>query len=267
MSELWWGFFILAFLVKTPIYFFHLWLPKAHVESPVTGSMILAGVLLKLGGYGLIRAVAIFPEIAFGRFGYLVTIVSVWGGVVCALICLRQVDIKSLIAYRSITHMGVIVGGLLSGRNLGYYGAVITILAHGLVSSRIFLGANLIYKVVRSRSLYLIKGFMGLYPRVSIIWFFSLAANMGAPPTINLVGEIILAAGVLKISFFFFWALAFSLFFRAAYRLFLYVSTQNGGYIGACDFHINAGDYVCMFLHLFPVYVILLGSGVIVTIV
>lgn len=103
-------FLIMAFLIKAPLYFVHLWLPKAHVEAPVAGSMILAGVLLKLGGYGLIRFFQILPCLSFRLFRAFGT-VALWGGGVCALICLRQTDVKALIAYSSVTHMGVIIGG------------------------------------------------------------------------------------------------------------------------------------------------------------
>lgn len=102
----------MAFLVKLPIYIFHLWLPKAHVEAPVAGSIILAGVLLKLGGYGLIRVLLIFQKISL-NFSSLWVRISLVGGVVVSLLCLRQVDIKSLIAYSSVVHMRIVLCGLM----------------------------------------------------------------------------------------------------------------------------------------------------------
>ncbi len=108
----WWAVRIFAFIVKTPLYFVHLWLPKAHVEAPVAGSMILAGVLLKLGGFGLIRLCIMYQSVNV-RVSCFFRSVATWGAVLCGLICLRQTDMKALIAYRSVTHMGVVVGGIM----------------------------------------------------------------------------------------------------------------------------------------------------------
>lgn len=140
----------LAFMVKTPLFMFHAWLPKAHVEAPVAGSILLAGVMLKLGAYGLFLMLprfAIRPIISF----YLA--LRLLGGVVCSLLCLRDGDMKTLIAHSSVVHIGVVNLGLLSGTEIGYCGAVLISIGHGLCSPFLFAFAYDLYRASHSRLL------------------------------------------------------------------------------------------------------------------
>lgn len=162
-------FFVLvvAFLVKFPIYGVHLWLLKAHVEAPVAGSIVLAGVLLKLGGYGLIRVLSVWG----GSVNWLIeTVVGVRiiGGVFVRLVCLRHIDIKLLIASSSVVHMRMCIGGVFILSDWGYKGCLLVMLAHGLCSSGLFYLANLVYERTRSRSLFISKGFLRLMPRMRL---------------------------------------------------------------------------------------------------
>nr|YP_010040752.1 NADH dehydrogenase subunit 4 [Basilepta fulvipes]QOZ40930.1 NADH dehydrogenase subunit 4 [Basilepta fulvipes] len=251
----------LVFMVKIPMFFIHLWLPKAHVEAPVSGSMILAGVMLKLGGYGIIRVMKIFLPIWIEMNFYFI-IVSLFGGMVVSWICLRQIDIKSLIAYSSVSHMGLALSGILTVNTWGVSGSYILMLAHGLCSSGLFCLANINYERVSSRSLYLNKGMMTYIPSLSFWWFIFCISNMAAPPTLNLLGEIFLINSLVMYSSFTMILLSLVSFMSAAYSLFLFSYIQHGvNYSGLYSFYMGCSrEYLVLFLHWFPLVILILKS-------
>lgn len=218
--------FMLAFLVKFPIYGVHLWLPKAHVEAPVGGSMILAGLLLKLGGYGIAQIMPIFS--GRGRLRLSLASYRLTGGVIIAVICLRQVDMKVLIAYSSVRHLRVCLAGFLIQSDIIVSGAVIVLLSHGLSSPGIFFGAHLIYIRRNTRNLLLNIGFQNLVPLFSFWWFLMCLANMGAPPMLNMWGELLAFWGSLSINLSFFIQMSLLVFFGGVYSLVIYSFRQQG---------------------------------------
>nr|QXU57674.1 NADH dehydrogenase subunit 4 [Cherax setosus] len=264
VNILWYFCTVFAFMVKLPLFLFHLWLPKAHVEAPVSGSMILAGVLLKLGGYGLIRVLGVFSEVN-KMFSWVWMSLGILGGMIISLMCLRQVDMKSLIAYSSVAHMGLVLGGLVSMSSWGLNGALVVMVGHGLCSSGLFCLANMVYERLGSRSLMISKGLLGFMPSMGFWWFLLAVGNMAAPPTLNLMGEISLIISVVSWSKLVMLGVGALSFFSASYTLYMYSLSQHGlfasSFYSCCSGKVD--EYFVLMLHGIPLNVIFM-KGVLV---
>nr|QAX91228.1 NADH dehydrogenase subunit 4 [Parrhinotermes microdentiformis] len=254
---------VLAFLVKMPMFLVHLWLPSAHVEAPVSGSMILAGVLLKLGGYGLFRVFPLLIKNFFG-FSFVWVIISLVGGIFVSLYCMRQTDLKSLIAYSSVAHMGLVIGGIMIFNYWGACSSFALMIAHGLCSSGLFCLSNISYERLGSRSLLINKGLMSFMPSMTMWWFLLSSCNMAAPPSLNLLGEIGLLSGLVSWSWFLMFVLVFVSFFSAAYSVYMYSYSQHGSYfsgIYSCSLGYSR-EFLLLFMHWFPLNFIILSADI-----
>nr|AXO78622.1 NADH dehydrogenase subunit 4 [Unio pictorum]AXO78636.1 NADH dehydrogenase subunit 4 [Unio pictorum] len=220
---------IVAFLVKVPMYGLHMWLPKAHVEAPVAGSMLLAGVLLKLGGYGLARFMTFLS--VCDTFGFTCVIcLCIFGGMVGSVICCFQTDIKSLVAYSSVGHMSLVLCGFMSGSLFGFVGAYLLMVSHGLSSPGMFYLVSEMYKLFGTRSLFIIHGMMGNLMGINLWLAFMCGFNAAAPPSLSICGEVVLYISLVGYSFLFSVFLGVMSFLSCLYSWFLYCSTQTGNY-------------------------------------
>nr|YP_009991878.1 NADH dehydrogenase subunit 4 [Aegotheles bennettii]QNN84752.1 NADH dehydrogenase subunit 4 [Aegotheles bennettii] len=247
-----------AFMVKAPLYGLHLWLPKAHVEAPIAGSMLLAALLLKLGGYGIMRITLLTgPLPTLLHYPFLT--LALWGALMTSSICLRQTDLKSLIAYSSVSHMGLVIAASTIQTNWSFSGAMILMISHGLTSSMLFCLANTNYERTHSRILLLTRGLQPLLPLMATWWLLANLTNMALPPTTNLMAELTIMITLFNWSPPTIVLTGTVTFLTASYTLFMLLTTQRG----TLPTHItsiqnsNTREHLLMALHIIPLLLLI----------
>nr|YP_007624744.1 NADH dehydrogenase subunit 4 [Tachycineta meyeni]AEX37475.1 NADH dehydrogenase subunit 4 [Tachycineta meyeni] len=253
-----------AFMVKAPLYGLHLWLPKAHVEAPIAGSMLLAALLLKLGGYGIMR-MTIFMDLSSNNLHYPFIILALWGALMTSAICLRQIDLKSLIAYSSVSHMGLVIAATMIQTQWAFSGAMILMISHGLTSSMLFCLANTNYERTHSRILLLTRGVQPLLPLMATWWLIANLTNMALPPTTNLMAELTIMVALFNWSSLTIILTGTAILLTASYTLYMLTMTQRGplpSHITSIQ-NSSTREHLLMALHTIPMMLLILKPDLI----
>jgi len=224
---LWLAFFV-SFAVKVPMVPFHIWLPEAHTEAPTAGSVLLAGVLLKLGTYGFLRfSLTLFPyaSIYFSPFIFVLSLIAI---IYTSLTTLRQVDLKKIIAYSSVAHMGFVTIGLFSNTFAGVTGSLLLMLSHGIVSSCLFLCIGVLYDRYKTRLIKYYSGLVQTMPLFAVVFFFFTLANLSLPGTSSFISEFLILLGTSQTNFLVSVFATSGVVFGAAYSIWLYNRVMFG---------------------------------------
>ncbi len=220
----WWLFLALfaSFAVKVPMWPFHTWLPDAHVEAPTAGSVLLAGVLLKLGGYGFLRFSLPMLPIASAEFAPFIYVLSVVAVIYTSLVALMQDDMKKLIAYSSVAHMGIVTIGVFTFNAQGIQGGILQMLSHGIVSGALFMCVGVIYDRIHSREIKRYGGLAERMPAYAFVFMLFMLASVGLPGTSGFVGEVLVIVGVFQVNAWVAALAAAGMILGACYMLWLY---------------------------------------------
>nr|YP_003934283.1 NADH dehydrogenase subunit 4 [Hoplobatrachus tigerinus]BAJ21251.1 NADH dehydrogenase subunit 4 [Hoplobatrachus tigerinus] len=261
---LFWFLCNLAFLVKLPLYSLHLWLPKAHVEAPIAGSMILAGTLLKLGGYGMLRFSPLLSSTCLDSL-MLLLLLSIFGILATAMLCLRQTDLKSLVALSSVGHMNLVVVATLINTPTSHTGAMIMMIAHGLTSPAMFALVNTAYERTNSRAMLFLRGSAMILPLASAWWLTATLANMAIPPSPNFISELLIFSSLAHWSPAILLIVLLSLLFTTGYSLYVLWTTQRGSIPNHLNmyFPFQTREHILLALHMLPLLLLILKPGII----
>jgi NADH-quinone oxidoreductase subunit M len=217
-----WLAFLASFAVKVPMWPVHTWLPDAHVEAPTAGSVILAGVLLKIGGYGFLRFSLPMLPIASAEFTPLIFTLSIIAVIYTSLVALAQEDMKKLIAYSSVAHMGFVTAGIFSPNMQGMQGAIFQMLSHGVVSAALFLCVGVVYDRMHSRDIATYGGLVHRMPAYAAVFMVFMLASVGLPGTSGFVGEFLVMTGTFQVNTWVAALITTGIILGAAYMLWLY---------------------------------------------